>query len=311
VGVTTVVSDAALSEFAAEIGDEGPVGVEGARTRWSVGGLPSPGTRFVKAPSGIVEYRPEEMTVRVRAGTPVDELDAALSSRRQRCALPRRHGTVGGAVAVGQNDVAVLGRGRVRDCLLQVTYVSDTGRLVRGGGPTVKNVSGFDLPRLMVGSLGTLGSFAEVLLRTNPLPRRSVLLVSPDADPFAAAETLTRPSAVLWDGSQTFVEIEGHPDDVDAERFRLGTVGSWDEASDWPELPPQRWSLAPGDLRKLDPSNLGRFVASIGVGTLYADQPQPSAPVPSELARLHARVKEQFDPMGRLNPGRVVLGGSS
>src|SRR4051812_7469403 len=104
------------------------------------------------------------MTVRVRVGTTVAELHEALRAHGQRSALPERGGTVGGAIAVGHNDLHVLGRGRVRDAVLQLRYVSADGRLITGGGTTVKNVSGFDLPRLMVGALGTLGVLAEAVL---------------------------------------------------------------------------------------------------------------------------------------------------
>ena len=93
------------------------------------------------------------MTVTVRAGTTTTELTAALTEAGQRCALPERGGTVGGSVVIGENHPEVLGRGWLTSSVLQVTYISSEGKLIRGGGPTVKNVSGFDLPRLIVGSL--------------------------------------------------------------------------------------------------------------------------------------------------------------
>ena len=75
----------------------------------------------------------------------------------------------------------MLGSRRVRETPLQLRYVSADGRLVTGGGPTVKNVSGYDLPRLFVGSLGTLGLLGEVLLRTDPVPAVSVWLALDDS----------------------------------------------------------------------------------------------------------------------------------
>ena len=74
------------------------------------------------------------------------------------------------SLAVGHSGIRRLGWGPVRDTVLEVRYVSADGRLIKGGGPTVKNVSGYDLPRLFVGSLGTLGIIAEVVLRTRPVP---------------------------------------------------------------------------------------------------------------------------------------------
>jgi FAD/FMN-containing dehydrogenase len=302
--------DGALGAFAAEIGASGPVAVEGARTRWGTGGELAPGARLVRAPAGIVEHRPEEMTVRVLAGTSVEELHCELGALGQRTALPRRGGTVGGALAVGENDLCVLGRGRVRDALLQVRYVSAEGAVVTGGGPTVKNVTGYDLCRLLVGSLGTLGLIGEVILRTNPVPSVSRWFRAKGADPFATFDVLFRPSAVLFDGAATWVQIEGHAADVEAEQRALDAVptagAGWTECDDGPVLPPHRWSFRPSELQNLDHAALGAYVASIGVGTVFAwhaPLPRPQAPA---LRALAERVKHAFDPAGRLNPGRNV-----
>lgn len=303
------VLDAALLRFVGEVGDAGPVAAEGSRTRWQLGGDLAAGTRLVRAPSGIVEHRPEEMTVRVRAGTPVDDLHAELATAGQRTALPRRGGTVGGALAVGENDLSVLGRGRVRDTLLQVRYVSADGALVTGGGPTVKNVTGFDLPRLLVGSLGTLGLIGEVLLRTNPTPPLTRWLHADGVDPFSVLGAALRPSAILWNGRRTWVELEGHASDVDATHRALDAVAAprrWSECDGPPALPEHRWSLPPAELRQLDPARVGAFVASVGVGTVFAPRPAPDREPRPEIAALAARVKRQFDPSGRLAPGRSV-----
>ena len=124
------------------------------------------------------------MTVRVRAGTTVADLDDALAEVGQTVALPAWPGaTVGGVLAVGHSGIRHLGWGPVRDTVLEVRYVSAEGAVVKAGGPTVKNVSGFDLCRLLVGSLGTLGLIAEVVLRTRPLPAAE-RWVSGVADPF-------------------------------------------------------------------------------------------------------------------------------
>ena len=304
------MADDALEAFAAEVGASGPVAVEGARTRWSTGGQPAPGTRLLRAPEGIVEHRPEEMTVRVLAGTSVDELHRELGAAGQRTALPRRGGTVGGALAVGENDMCALGRGRVRDALLQVRYISAEGAVVTGGGPTVKNVTGYDLCRLFVGSLGTLGLIGEVILRTNPVPSGSRWLCAEGADPFAVLDVAFRPSAVLFDGATTWVHLEGHAADVEAERRALRGVpvggDGWTECEDGPVLPPHRWSLRPCELRHLDGAALGAYVASVGVGTVFASHAPPPRPQAPALRALAERVKHAFDPGGRLNPGRHV-----
>lgn len=295
-----------LAALAAEVGTEGPVAAEGCRTRWETGGPLAPGTHLVRPPSGILEHKPEEMTVRVLAGTLVDDLHGELGSRGQRTALPSRGGTVGGALAVGENDLSVLGRGRVRDALLQVRYVAADGTVVRGGGPTVKNVTGFDLPRLVVGSLGTLAILGEVILRTNPVPTHSRWVVSPSVDPFAVPDLVRGASCVLWDGTRTLIELEGQEADVEADLRALGGVAEWADAAGPPSLPPHRWSLPPSELHALDRRALGDWVASVGVGTVFASRPQPPEAVPAPLAALARRVKEGFDPSGRLAPGRTA-----
>ncbi len=298
------VDDIVLTDFAAEVGDEGPVAIVGARTRWEIGGPSAAGTRLLAAPSGIVDYKPEEMIVRVRVGTTVAELDAALAQHGQRSALPDRGGTVGGALSVGENDPRALGRGLLRNAVLQLRYVSAEGRLITSGGPTVKNVTGFDLPRLLVGSLGTLGLLAEAIVRTNPVPAVSRWLRSDDAEPDAAYRAVLAPTAVLWDGTSTWIELEGHEVDVDAAVRALGTVGTFADADGPPPLPPHRWSLPPAEVLTLDEGRCGRFVAAVGLGLAWADNAAPRPEVPPATRTVARRLKDNFDPTGRLNPGR-------
>jgi len=299
-------TDPVLHSFAAELGDRGLVSIAGRGTRWSAGGEIAPGVQILRAPAGIVEVSPAEMTVRVRAGTLVADLNDALAEVGQRSALPERGGTVGGAIAVGEDHLDVLGRGRVRDSVLQVRYVSAEGKIISAGGAVVKNVSGFNLPKLITGSLGTLGAIAEVVLRTNPKPSMSQWLVSCDADPQLSFNTLYRPSCVLWDGSRTWVHLEGHAVDVAAEFDGLRHVGKFEPADSPPELPAHRWALTPRDAASMTSVEGGDFVASIGVGTLWADRPQAATPIDAALNVVHQRAKSLFDPTGRLNPGRAV-----
>ncbi len=310
-----VSQDTALSAFAEVVGDSGPVAVAGSRTRWELGGSLAENTTILEAPTGIVSYQPDEMTVQVRVGTPVAELNLALAEAGQRCALPERGGTVGGALAVGENALTMLGVGRLRDSVLQLRYVSAEGEVVTSGGPTVKNVSGFNLPRLMVGSLGTLGLLAEATIRTNPSPTESRWFQSSDSDPTAILDAVLRPGAVLWDGQSTWVLLEGHPPDVVAERKRIGELGAFAEVDGPPPLPPHRWSLKPSELPGLSPetepagasaNGTGSFVASVGVGTVHAENPQPHRTPDAASLVVAGRLKQLFDPTGRLAPGRSV-----
>jgi glycolate oxidase FAD binding subunit len=301
---TLAVTDPVLLDFAGEVGRDDAVAVEGGRTRWDAGGPPAGEVRLLRAPAGIFDHRPEEMIVRVGTGTTVADLHAQLAERGQRTALPERGGTVGGALAVGEHHLEVLGRGPVRNAALQIRYVAADGRLVTGGGPTVKNVTGFNLPKLLVGSLGTLGLLCEVVLRTNPVPPVRLWLRSPDVDPFAVPDVVLRPGAVLWDGTTTWVLLEGHGPDVAAEADRLTAIGRFEDADGSPPLPPHRWSLSPASLRHASVARHGPFVASIGVGTVFAADPQIRPPLAPEALAVAARMKRLFDPTGRLNPGR-------
>jgi len=323
--MTAFVSAAtvALSEFAAVVGTEGPVGVEGGQTQWAVGGLPSRGTRIVAAPAGVVLHEPAEMIVRVRAGTTVAALNAVLAEGGQMVPFdpddPER-ATVGGVLAVGHSGVRRLRYGPVRDTVLEVRFVSAAGELVKAGGPVVKNVTGFDLCRLLVGSLGTLGLLAEVVLRCHPLPAASRWFESADAaivDPFAVLAQLYRPSSVLWDGSHVWVLLEGHPEDVAAQ---AGVLGPAFQPAAGPPLGVAgagRLSLAPGQLRRL-PLSGPPWLAQVGVGVVTTPSPDEAASLAAALgvpwpralspraAEIHRELKRRFDPGGRLNPGRDV-----
>ncbi len=304
-GMSTLAStDAALAGFATEVGSEGPIAVQGGGTRWHLGGVLAENARLVEAPAGIVDYQPAEMIITVRAGTTTAELHAALSEHGQTCALPERGGTVGGAVAVGENRLDRLGRGSVRDAVLQVRYVSAEGEVVTGGGPVVKNVTGFNIPKLMTGSLGTLGLIAEVVLRTNPTPPVQRWLRGEHVDPRDLHDAVLRPGAVLWDGANSWVLLEGHEADVDAEIERLEARAKITPASGPPELPPYRWRLSPADASQADRLTDGDFVASIGVGTVWATTAQPIRKPDPGAMQIATRMKQLFDPSGRLNPGR-------
>jgi FAD/FMN-containing dehydrogenase len=127
-------------------------------------------------------------------------------------------------------------------------------------------------------------------------------------DPFEVARLAERAAAaVLWDGAQVWVRLEGHGVDVDAQARALAALGRWDDVDGGgPALPPHRWSLRPSELRSLDPAAVGSFVASIGVGLVHASVPQRRPGPEPALVALAQRIKHEFDPTGRLNPGRDV-----
>jgi FAD/FMN-containing dehydrogenase len=325
----------ALDAFAAEVGTTGTVRVVGGRTQWDVGGLAPPDVREVTAPAGVVSHEPAEMVVRVAAATTLEELRRVVRAGGQDVALESDFpaaATVGGILAVGRSGYRRLGWGPVRDAVLEVTAVTAKGDLVRAGAPLVKNVTGFDLCRLLVGSLGTLALIGEVVLRCRPQPQMEGWWASQTADPFRVAKELYRPLSVLWNGTTTWVGLAGYEPDVVGQADTV--LGAAFVAVAGPPAPPggplaQRRSLPPGALAGL-PEIVGRatpagragvdgrggtWLAEVGVGVVHlapevGDRLPATTPPAPALVALHQRLKERFDPNGRFNPGRSPLIGA-
>jgi glycolate oxidase FAD binding subunit len=337
--VTTALDD--LCEVVAGATTVVPVG---SRTHWEVGdALTSSGDAVeVTAPDGVVTYDPADLTVTVGAGTTCGELADVLGAAGQECALDPRDpaATIGGLLATGLSGHRRLRLGPLRDRVLEVRFVTADGRVVKGGGPTVKNVSGFDLPRLLVGSLGTIGVLVQVTLRCQPRPATSEWFTTA-ADPFAARRSLYRPSCVAWDGRTTHVLLEGVAADVDAERSRIGAPAARSPRPEWPEGRHRgRISVRPSAVSALaDPLDAtgARWLAEVGVGTVHVatddEQTLARARAAAEAAggwllreagapgldgfgralpnaRLAERVRVAFDPTGKCAPGRLPRDGA-
>jgi len=127
-----------------------------------------------RAYAGIVAYEPTELVITVRAGTPLAELEAALRAQGQQLAFEPPHfgpaATVGGMVAAGLSGPRRQCAGAVRDFVLGVRLLDGRGDDVSFGGQVMKNVAGYDIARVIAGSLGTLGLILEVSLKVPPLP---------------------------------------------------------------------------------------------------------------------------------------------
>lgn len=124
--------------------------------------------------SGVVEYDPSEYVLVAKAGTPLTEVQTLLAQNGQYLPfdppLAHQGATLGGTVAAGLSGAGRHRFGGVRDFVLGVQFVDGQGRVVRGGGKVVKNAAGFDLPKLMVGSLGRLGVITELAFKVFPQP---------------------------------------------------------------------------------------------------------------------------------------------
>jgi D-lactate dehydrogenase (cytochrome) len=133
---------------------------------------------------GISKLALEDLYVTAGAGTPLSELQAELVQHKMWTPLvsPWPAATLGGIVATNMNAPLRMRYGGVRDQILAATVVLPDGRSIRAGRPVVKNVAGYDLPKLLVGSHGTLGIIADVTLKLTPLPRSCTSLVIPLRD---------------------------------------------------------------------------------------------------------------------------------
>jgi glycolate oxidase FAD binding subunit len=127
----------------------------------------------------ILEYAPGDMTVTVGAGVTIAQLLDVLAEHRQRLALdplwPDR-ATVGGIIAANDSGALRLRYGSMRDLIIGITVVLGDGTIATSGGKVVKNVAGYDLPKLMSGALGTLGIITRAVFRLHPLPQESKTL---------------------------------------------------------------------------------------------------------------------------------------
>jgi FAD/FMN-containing dehydrogenase len=292
-----------VHEFSAEVGTSDPITVVGGRTQWNVGGVPDGSAREVAAPSGIWSHEPEEMTVRCGAGTPLSELSEQLARHGQMVPFDMPpNATVGGVLSVGRSGIRRLRYGHIRDLVLQIRHIDSDGKIVTSGGPTVKNVSGYDLCRLLVGSLGKLGCLAEVTLRCLPVPETTRWLTGP-TDPFEVYARLYRPSSILWDGEQVWVCLEGVLSDVEAEASLLDLT----EAEGPPSIPSAgRISVEPKELKNLSTDN-ANWIAEIGVGIIHSDKPSKAQQISRTNGSLMREIERRLDPNGRLNPGRQVV----
>ncbi len=226
----------------------------------------------------VVDHQPDDLTVVVEGGVTLSALAEVLGPHRQMPVLPEGPGaaTIGGVLAAGRSGYHRGRFGPSRDHVLEVTLVTGDGRIVTAGGRVVKNVQGFDLMRLAVGSLGAIGVVARVCLKLWPEPARrvSVQVDGPDA-----AVRAFRPWAVLGTRSGTQVYLAGTGDDVEAQAKRLGGAveegHTWPDLSDAPDLHEVR--VAPSDVpevvRRL-PSGL-EFVAQHGVGVVEVATGEP------------------------------------
>ena len=297
--------------------------------------------------AGIVDYEPTELVVTARCGTPLSELEKILETNRQYLPFEPPHfgpgATVGGCVAAGLSGPRRASAGALRDFVLGLKLIDGRGEALAFGGRVMKNVAGYDVSRLVAGSLGTLGLIAEVSLKLAPRPAAEITLRL-EAPQARALELMNRwaaqplpVSATAWHDGQLTVRLSGSEAGVRAAAGKIG--GNPFENEYWIALREQRaaffagpeplWRLAlpsttpplelegrqliewGGALRWLkSPASADEVRKAMkGHATLFRASDKSAgafAALDPVLMRVHRELKAAFDPAGILNPGRLV-----
>lgn len=216
--------------------------IRGAGSKDFYGGMLSGELLDVGGYRGIVAYEPTELYITARCGTPLAVIEATLAEQGQLLAFepPRFSGaSVGGCVAAGLSGPRRSQAGAVRDFMLGVRLVDGTGQVLNFGGQVMKNVAGYDVSRLLAGSLGTLGVLAEVTLKVLPCPTAErTLLFAMDTDEAISRLNLWggQPlpiSASFWHDGQLWLRLSGARAAVDAATRKLGGTEVADAGSFW------------------------------------------------------------------------------
>ena len=225
---------------------------------------------------GVVDHAPDDLTVVVRAGTTLGNLEAVLSAENQTAVLPETspERTVGGVVASGDSGYRRLRYGPTRDRVLGITMVTGYGETVHGGGRLVKNVTGYDLPRLATGSMGALGLVVEVCLKLwTSKPSTATVAVD---DPRRALAALYQPLAILETEEGALAYLEGTEEAVAVSAATIS--GSAIEGLAWPEPISSSFLVSvrvpagacPDAVRHVCDAGAQRFIAQHGVGLIEA-----------------------------------------
>ena len=204
---------------------------------------------------GVAEYEPSELVLTARCGTPLSEIEALLAQHRQFLAFepPSLGGdpTIGGVIAAGLSGPRRAHAGAARDFVLGAVLLAVDGEALHFGGKVMKNVAGFDVSRLLCGSLGILGPILEVSLKVMPQPREEQTLRF-ELSEAAALEAFNRwagqplpVSASAWWNGVAYLRLSGAPAALRAARTRLGgeTLAPAAAAEWWRELRSQRHTL--------------------------------------------------------------------
>lgn len=303
--------------------------------------------------SGIVDYEPTELVITARAGTRLTDLEAVLDQHGQMLAFEPPHfgatATLGGCIAAGLSGPHRAAAGSVRDFVLGVRLLDGKGRDLRFGGQVMKNVAGYDVARLMAGSMGTLGVLLEVSLKVLPKPAAEITLHM-SMDEAEAIEKMNQwagkplpVSATCYVDGGLFLRLSGAEPAVRAAQIKLGGEELNEGEIFWQSVREQThaffqldkplWrlsiqSIAPpvslpgkllmewnGGLRwvQFDDGVNAEIIRKTakdakGHATLFRYQESHIPvfhPLTPGMMKIHRALKEKFDPVRILNPGRL------
>ena len=285
---------------------------------------------------GVVAYEPAEMLVVVQAGMRCGDLAATLGEHGQEWPVDApEHATVGGVIAAGVSSYRRLRVGHVRDTVVEMEVVTGDGRIVKSGARTVKNVTGYDVHRLMTGSLGTLGVITQLALKVRPLPRASRWLHADGGLELASRLLAAVPQAgaIVATPESVTIVAEGWPEEVSelaATASRVAPVDEIAPGSSFPDLqaptiaevavpPSALGAVLDGATSWQAP--LGTGIAWVGTDNDMLEELRERAsaaggiapairgsgglggtPVPA--VEVQRRLKAAFDPFNVLAPGR-------
>ncbi len=335
----TICRPADLDALCAAVRDHGQVMARGGGTKPALS-APRAGVTTIDMSglSGLLEYEPGEFTFTALAGTPVREVAAALATHGQYLPfdppLAAQGATLGGTVAAGLSGPGRYRYGGVRDFILGVRFVNPAGELVRSGGKVVKNAAGFDISKLMVGSMGSFGVLAEISFKVFPRLPATATVRRRNPALEDALEGLYRLTAAPLDldaidlvmeddGAVLLTRLAGLPDALPDRIERVsGLVGGgeivdgeadmtlWDSARAFAWVP-EGWTLVkvpltPGRIAAMEagfaPGSLRRYSAGGQVGWLAFEGDPAAVDAMLNAAGLSGLVI--FGPSGRPRIGR-------
>lgn len=254
---------------------------------------------------GILNYQPSELIITARSGTPLAEIETALAEHGQMLPFEPPHfgpsATLGGTIACGISGPRRPYTGAVRDFVLGIKIINGKGELLKFGGEVMKNVAGFDVSRLMVGSLGTLGILLDISLKILPKPQ-SELTLAFQTSPRQAITLLTDwnscpvpLSAACYDGEQLRVRLSGSDTEVRVTRQKIGGTEEPDGSTFWERMrehrhdffndtaPLWRLSVPPATA----PLNLpGQWIMDWGGAQRWLKNPLPAEVIRETVVRL-------------------------